>query len=141
VVIRNRYLVPAALLGISGGLGMYWTLMPSLLALGGLVISAYGVRLLFLEGQGIIIEKRTLSFPTRPLPWLPIFALTRAQLPMEQISDLTYVGSWMGMDRVFLNHQSDRQTLLFHSREARRLFFGTMEREVPTIQIYRRHRR
>jgi hypothetical protein len=145
VVIRNWYLVAAAVMGISGGLGIYWKWTPSLLAWGGLVIFTYSVWLLFLEGCGTIIENQMLSIPTRPLPWLPIFALTRVRLPVERVSDITYVGSyvgsWMGMEHVLLNHQPDRQTLLFHTREARRLFFETMELRVPTIRIYRLHRR
>jgi hypothetical protein len=131
VVIRNWYLVPAAVIGISGGLGIYWKRTPSLLALGGLVIFTYSVWLLFLEGRGIIIENQMLSIPTRPLPWLLIFALTRVRLPVEQVRDITYVGSWMGMEHVSLNHQSDRQTLIFHTKEARRLFFETMKLRVP----------
>jgi hypothetical protein len=126
-----------AVLGIVIGLGIYWVSWPSLLALGGLVIFAYNAWLLFLEGRGIIIDEQTLSLPIRQLPWLPIFALTRARLPVEQVSDLTYVGSWMGMERVLLNHQSDRQTLIFEDRDARRLFFETMRRRLPTIAIYR----
>jgi hypothetical protein len=115
VVIRNWYLVAAAVMGISGGLGIYWEWTPSLLAWGGLVIFTYSVWLLFLEGRGIIIENQMLSIPTRPSPWLPIFALTRVRLPMEQVSDITYAGSWMGMEHVLLNRQSDRQTLIFHT--------------------------
>src|SRR5439155_15218411 len=123
-VFRNWYLVAAAVMGISGGLGIYWKWTPSLLAWGGLVIFAYSVWLLLLEGRGIIIENQTLSIPTRPLPWLPIFALSRLRLPVEALKDITYVGSWLGMEQVLLNqHQLDRQQLLFHTREARRIFF------------------
>jgi len=140
VVIRNWSFIRVAVLGIliGIGIGIYAARSPSLLALlVGLVIFAYSDWLLFLDARGIIIDEQTLSFPIRLLPWLPIFALTRARLPVEQVSDLTYVGSWMGMERVLLNHQSDRQTLMFQDRDARRLFFDTMKRRLPTIAIYR----
>jgi len=139
VVIRNWRLIRVAVLGILIGLGIYGVSSPSLLASAGLVIFAYSAWLLFLEGRGIIIDEQTLSFPIRPLAWLPIFALTRARLrlPVVQVSDLTYVGSWMGMERVLLNHQSDRQTLIFQDRDARRRFFEIMKRRLPMIDIYR----
>jgi hypothetical protein len=54
---------------------------------------------------------------------------------------MTYVGSWMDMEHLLLNHESGRQTVLFHTREARRLFFETMKLKVPTIQMYRVKRR
>jgi hypothetical protein len=141
LVFRNRPLIRVAVVGILIGLGIYWAWAPSPLgALGGLVIFAYSAWLLFLEVGGIIIDEHTLSFPTRPVLWLPIFTLTRARLPMEKVTDLTHVGSWMGMERVLLNHRSDRQTLLLEDRGARRLFFETMRRRVPTIEMYRVHR-
>jgi hypothetical protein len=129
-------------LGILIGLGSYWAwaLSAPLVALGGLVIFAYSAWLLLLEARGIIIDEQTLSIPTRLVLWLPIFALIRARLPVEGVKDLTHVGSWMGMERVLLNRQSDRQTLLFEDRDARRLFFATMRRRVPAIEIYRAHR-
>ena len=137
MVFRNRHFIRVAVLGILIGVGIYLLWWPSLLALGGLVIFAYSAWLLFLEGRGIIIDEQMLSFPTRPLRWLPIFALTRGRVPVEQVSDLTNVGSWMGMERVLLNRQSDRQTLMFQDRNARRLFFQTMRRRVPAIEMYR----
>ena len=140
MVFRNQHLIRVAVLGILIGIGIYSLWWPSLLALGGLVIFAYSAWLLFLEGRGIIIDEQTLSFPTRPLPWLPIFALTRGRVPVEQVTDLTYVRTWMGMERVLLNRRSDRQTLMFQDRNARRLFFETMRRRLPTIEIYRVHR-
>jgi hypothetical protein len=139
VVIRNWSLIRVAVLGILIGIGIWISGVRSqtLLVLVGLVIFTYSAWLLFLEGRGIIIDEQTLSFPIRLLPWLPIFALTRARLPVEQVSDLTYLGSWMGMERVLLNRQSDRQTLIFQDRDTRRLFFDTMKRRLPTIAMYR----
>src|SRR5262249_10743101 len=140
-VFRNWYLLAAAVLGILIGVGIYWLWWPSLLALGGLVIFAYSAWLLFLEGRGIFVDEQTLSFPTRPLPWLPIFALTRGRVPVEQVTELTCGRTWMGMERVLLNRRSDRQTLMFQDRNARRLFFETMRQRVPTIEMYRAPRR
>jgi hypothetical protein len=45
-------------LGISGDLAIYLNWRPSLLAWGGLVIFAYSVWLLFLEGRRIIIDEQ-----------------------------------------------------------------------------------
>jgi hypothetical protein len=141
LVFRNRYLIRVSVLGIVIGLGIYGVWRPSLfVTLGGFVIFAYSAWLLLLEGRGIIIDEQALSFPTRPVPWLPIFALTRARLRVEQVSDLTYMGPWMGMERVLLNRRSDCQTLMFQDRNARRLFFETMRRSVPMIEIYRAHK-
>jgi len=140
LVFRNQHLIRVAVLGIFIGLGIYSLWWPSLLALGGLVVVAYSAWLLFLEGRGIMVDEQTLSFPTRPLPWLPIFALTRGRVRVGNVADLTYVGSWMGMERVLLNRRSDHQTLLFQDRTTRRLFFETMRRRFPTIEIYRVHR-
>jgi hypothetical protein len=63
VVIRHL-----AVIGISSGLGAYWKWTPSLLAWGALAIAAYSVLVLFLEGQGIILDEQMLSLPIRPLP-------------------------------------------------------------------------
>jgi hypothetical protein len=141
LVFKNRHLIRVAVLGILIGLAIYWVGVPSLLvALGGLVIFAYSAWLLLLEGRGIIMDEQTLSFPTRPVRWLPIFALARTRLPLEKITDLTYMGSWMGIERVLLNHRTDRRTLLLEDRDARRLFFEAMRRRISAIEIYRVHR-
>ena len=141
LVIRNRYVLGVAVLGTFGGLGIYWMGTPLPWAWAGLVILSYSVWLLFLEWRGIIIHKQMLSFPNRPLPWLPIFALARVRLPLEGIEDIKYAGAWMGMEHVLLSHQSDRQQLLFHTRAARRLFFTSVKLNVPKIQIYRVYKR
>jgi hypothetical protein len=138
LVFRNRYLIRVAVLGILIGLGISWVWVPSLLvALGGLVIFIYSAWLLLLEGRGIIMDEQTLSFPTRPVPWLPILALTRARLPVEKVTDLTLMGSWLGMELVLLNRRSDHQMLLFEDSNTRRLFFESMRPRLPTIEIYR----
>jgi hypothetical protein len=141
LVFRNRHLIRLAVLGILIGPVIYWVGGSSLLViLGGLVIFGYSAWLLALEGRGIIIDQQTLSFPTRPVPWLPILALTRARLPVEKVTDLTLLGSWLGVERVLLNRRSDHQMLLFEDSNTRRLFFETMRRRLPAIEIYRVHR-
>jgi len=85
-----------------------------------------------------MIEIQVLSIPTRPLLSLPIFALARVRLRMEEVRDVTYAGSWMGMEHVLLNnHQPDRQQLLFDAVEARRRFFGILKLRSPGLRIYR----
>jgi hypothetical protein len=139
LVFRNRHLIRVAVLGILIGLGISWVWAPSLwVALVGLVIFIYSAWLLLLEGRGIILDEQTLSFPTRPVPWLP--SLTRARFPVEKVTDLTLMGSWLGMELVLLNRRSDHQMLLFEDSNTRRLFFESMRRRLPTIEIYRVHR-
>src|SRR5262249_45647778 len=115
------------------------TLMPSPLAWGGVVIFAYSIWLGFLEGRGILVYEQKLSIPTRPLRRLPIFTASRVHFPVQEVWDITYAGSWIGMEHVLLNaSRPDSQQLLFHTRAARRFFFEIMKLKVPTIRIYRR---
>jgi hypothetical protein len=137
VSVRNRYVLLASLLAAGLALG-YFVLRskapPGWLAL---ALGLFCVWLFLLELRGVVVRADTLSFPRRPIRWLPIFSIWRRRVPLRDLDEMTVLRPWCGLQVVLLDGRFGSERLLFHSRNARMKFFEAVKAKLPDIRIYR----
>jgi hypothetical protein len=134
---RNLYVLPAALLIGGAGVvyfGMRWKTTPGWAAL---VVGLFGMWILIHELRGVAIANRVLSFPHRPLRSLPLVSLSRRQVPLPQLEEMTVLRPWFGLQVVLLEGGFGAERLLFHSRNARMKFLEVVKAELPRVRVYR----
>jgi len=137
VSVRNRYVLLGSLL--LGGLGLAYFVLRSKAPPGwlALALGLFCVWLFLLELRGVVAAADTVSFPRRPLRWLPIFSLWRRRVPLRDLEEITVLRPWCGLQLVLLDGRFGTEHLLFHSRKARMKFFEAVKAMLPDIRIYR----
>jgi hypothetical protein len=134
--VRNPYVLAGSLSVGSLGLG-YFVLGSTPLGWFALALGLFCIWLFVLELRGVVVNADTLSFPSRPVRWLPIFAVGRRRVPMRDLEEMTVLRPWCGLQVVLLDGGCGVERLLFHSRNSRLKFFDAVKAKLPTIRIYR----
>ncbi len=137
VSVRNRYVLLASLLVAGLGLGYFVVRSktpPGWLALALGLLCAW---LFLLELWGVVVGADSVSFPCRPIRWLPIFSAWRRRVPLRDLDEVTVLRPWCGLQVVQLEGGFGTERLLFHSRTARMKFLDAVKAKLPGIRIYR----
>jgi hypothetical protein len=134
--VRNPYVLVGSLFAGSLGLG-YFVLGSPPLGWFALALGLFCVWLFVLELRGVAVNADVLSFPSRPLRWLPIFSVWRRRVPMRDLEEMTVLRPWCGLQVVLLDGRCGVERSLFHSRNSRLKFFDAVKAKLPGIRIYR----
>src|SRR5262249_23459055 len=114
--------------------GMSWKTPQGWVAL---AVGLFCAWLLFLELRGVAIANRSLSFPQRPLRPLLLLSLSRRQIPLPELEEMTVLRARCGFQVVLLEGGFGAERLLFHSRTARMKFLDAVKAELPRVRVYR----
>ena len=137
VGIRNSYLSIGSLFLGAVGLGNFVTRWNSPSGWLGLALGAFCVWLFIIELRGVTVDRGMLSFPRRPLRWLPIFSIWRQQIATIELHEMTVLPRWYGLQVVLVEGAFGAERLLFQSRSVRMKFFEAVKAQAPGIRIYR----
>jgi hypothetical protein len=74
------------------------------------------LRLFALELRGVVLEKGILSFPQRPLKWLPVFSFRQRRVSSADLEEVTVLRAWCGLQVVLLEGPLGAERVLFHWR-------------------------
>jgi hypothetical protein len=130
-MLLGSILVACAALGY---FALRFKTLPGLLAL---ALCIFCVWHFVLEVRGVVVNANTLSFPRRPLAWLPVFSVWRRRVPLKDLDEMTVLRPWLSLEIVLLEGRFGAERLLFHSRNARLKFFDAVKTKSPGIKIYR----
>jgi hypothetical protein len=137
VGIHNSYLSFGSFFLGAVGIGFFVTRWNSPSGWLGLALGILCVWLFIIELRGVTVDSGMLSFPQRPLRWLPVFSIWRQQVATIELQEMTVLPRWCGLQVVLVEGAFGAQRLLFKSRTARMKFFEAVKAQVPGIRIYR----
>jgi hypothetical protein len=137
VGIRNSYLSIGSLFLGAVGLGYFVTRWNSPSGWFGLALGILCVWLFTIELRGVTVDGGMLSFPRRPLRWLPVVSIWWQQVATIDLQEMTVLPRWCGLQVVLIEGAFGAERLLFQSRSVRMKFFEAVKAQAPSIRIYR----
>ena len=110
------------------------------LVLVGIVCSIAGIGALWLfrcELLGVSIDSKTLTMPTRRIPWTAAWSFRRRTVLLSEVHGLIVSERWFGFESVQVSGDFGWSTLIFASRDQRRRFTALIESTCPGVAVYR----
>lgn len=108
-----------------------------LLGLAGLATSAYCLQAAIVSLLGVNLRRDSVSVPRSMSLAFPILVLGRRRLNASWLNEVTFLGKFLGAERVTLDAPDERFPVLFSSRKQRLAFFAAFRSRRPDIKIYR----
>jgi hypothetical protein len=101
------------------------------------IITGIGALWLFRrELSGISIDSKTLSMPTRRIPWMPLLSFRRQTVLLSEVRRLTRLAPWFGFDVLKISGDFGWDLLIFASRAQRRRFTALIQSICPGVAGY-----
>jgi hypothetical protein len=106
----------------------------------GIVCAMAGIGALWLfrcELPGISIDSRTLTIPSKQIPWMPALSFRRRRVLLSEVRRLTLSPGWIGFEAIKISGGFGWNLLVFASTDQRRRFIALFESLCPGVEVYR----
>jgi hypothetical protein len=106
----------------------------------GIVCAMAGIGALWLfqcELLGISIDSRTLTIPSKQIPWMPALSFRRRRVLLSEVRRLTLSPRRAGFEVAKISGGFGWNLLVFASTDQRRRFIALFESLCPGVEVYR----
>ena len=109
----------------------------SMVRVGALLVSLFGIWCLIREIRGLSIGPETISFPSGRLAAFPLLSRGRRKIAVDNLRELTVTDPWCSFQIVSIQGGFGSEMLLFQTRGQRLRFMSAVEKISPNVKMFR----